>query len=253
MDAASLAGASAATCLSPNPARHGARISQSRGNSEAEPVRVGARVRIWLPLAICELAIRILPESRKSWGQAMEAELSYIHDDREGLGHAFGCLAAAARERACNFETRFAAGLWAIALVSVAFAVLHLYCASRGIQVLLGSPDGFLDGLRRTGSVDAELVANYHRAMPLVIACFAGLGLAHIATAYFLVCGELRLAFTAWCAALSAAALAVAIQLSVIWNADGLPSEFWALLFQALSISMLKLWSNGRHSMKGRT
>jgi hypothetical protein len=205
-----------------------------------------------LPFALCDLARRLLPPASRPWGDAMKAELSHIADRRHALDYAGGCLVAAAKARARDFDTRFAAGLWSVASVGAIFAYVHLACAARGIAVLRGARDGFLDALVRSGAADADLLLRYQSARPIVIACLLGLGLAHLAAAWFLVRRDLRRFLIAWSAALLAAILAVTIQLSVVWSADGLPSEFAALLVQAAMLAMLLLWSRGRHErMRG--
>lgn len=176
----------------------------------------------------------------------MRDELAYIEANRDAVAHGFGCLAAALRERTLDFETRFGAGLWATALVGAGFACFHIVCAARGVAVLRGARDGFLEALLNNGA-DAGLVARYAAARPVVIACLFGLGLAHLIAAWFLSHGQFRPFLVAWTAALLAAALAVSIQLSIVWTADGLPSEFVALLAQAIAVASLLLWSNGRH------
>jgi hypothetical protein len=50
----------------------------------------------------------------------------------------------------------------------------------------------------------------------------------------------------AWSAGVLFAAVAVAVQLSVVWSLDGLPSEFIALLVQMLGLPLLLLWSQSR-------
>lgn len=200
-----------------------------------------------LAVGLCELADRLLPARHKSWGGAMRAELPYIPKGEPALVYAGGCLVAALKTRARDFDSRFAAGLWTVALISAAFAVIHIRCAARGVSVMLGAHDGFLAALRDSGAADPELVANYHRAVPIVALCLFALGLAHLAAAWFLARAQLHRFLIAWCGALAIAALAVAIQLSVVWTVDGLPSEFFALLVQAIAIPLLLLWSNGRH------
>ena len=198
-------------------------------------------------LGLNGLAVLTLPRSRKRWGDALSAELGHITEDHATLFFAGGCLIAAIKERTSDFETRFAAGIWSVALATGVFAFIHVQCALRGMSVLLGGHDGFLDSLMRAGRADATLTASYHSAMPFVIVCVFSLGLAHFAAAYFLFRMELRRFLFAWCAALPIAMLAVVIQLSVIWTLDGLPSEFFALLVQMLALPALLLWSNGRH------
>lgn len=205
-----------------------------------------------LPLALCALARLVLPARRKLWGDAMRVELAHIDDPRSAMRHAGGCVVAAVRERAHDFDSRFAAGLWVVALASAAFALFHLACAARGVRVLLGGHDGFLEALIRSGA-DGQILASYTGARPLVIACFAGLGLAHLAAAFLLFRMELRRFLFAWSAALLIATVAVAVQLSIVWSADGLPSEYFALLVQATAVPLLLFWSNGRHHLRGKS
>lgn len=204
-----------------------------------------------LPVALCDLAARLLPARRRLWGDAMRAELAHIDDRRSAFAHAGGCLVAAVRERARDFDTRFTAGLWAVALASTAFALIHLACAARGMNVLLGGHDGFREALIR-GGADAQLLASYESARPVVVACIAGLGLAHLAAAFLLFRTEVGRFLVAWSVALLIATIAVVIQLSVIWSLDGLPSEYFALLIQAVAVPLLLFWSNGRHRPRGR-
>jgi hypothetical protein len=197
-------------------------------------------------IALCDLAGSVLPSECRQWRHAMRAELDHIADERDALEHAGGCVAAALGQRARDFDTRFTAGLWSAALVGAIFAAIHILCAARGIAVLRGAPDGFLDSLVR-GGADAGLIASYERARPIVIAGLLGLGLTHLAGMAFLVRRDLRRFAYAWCAAVLIAILAVAIQLSVVWSADTLPSEFVAPLLQSGLLLMLLHWSRGRH------
>lgn len=206
-----------------------------------------------LAYALCDLAILVLPRGRIVWGEAMKAELAYVGDGAAVLAHAGGCIVAATKERLLDFDARFAAGLWTLTLLSMSFAIFHIACASRGVDVMLGGRDGFLTALVRSGKATPELIASYHAAMPFVIACLFALGIAHLAGSYFLLRREWDRFLFAWCGALLAASAAVVVQLSVVWSSDGLPSEFIALLVQAIALPMLLLWSNGRHRPIRRT
>jgi hypothetical protein len=203
-----------------------------------------------LPLLLCDIAGRVLPARRKHWGEAMRVELAYMDDPRSAMRHAGGCVLAAVRERALDFDSRFAAGLWSVALASAAFAVFRLACAARGVGVLLGGHDDFREALVR-GGADARTLAGYEGARPVVIAGFVALGLAHLVAAFLLFRVDLRRFLLAWAATLLIATLAVAIQLSIVWSLDGLPSEYFALLVQAVAVPLLLFWSNGRHLPRG--
>lgn len=205
-----------------------------------------------LSIALCDIAILVLPRPRKNWGNAMKVEVLHVDETGAAVAYAGGCVMAAVKERALDFRTRFSAALGIVALISAAFGIFHILCAARGVEVLLGAPDGFLNALIRNGRADTYRVASYLTARPIVIACFFGLGLAHLAAACFILRMQLQRFIIAWCAALLIATAAVVIQLSIVWSLKGLPSEFCALLVQAVGLPALLLWSNGRHRHLGR-
>ncbi len=176
----------------------------------------------------------------------MLADLECVGDD-DAFAFAGGCLIAAVKERFCDFDTRFAAGLWAVAVVSGLFGVIHLLCAAHGVRVLLGAPDGMLESLRQSGNLSRSVVSRFESARPFVIACFVALGLLQVIAGWFLVRVRFWEFLFAWCVAVIIAVAAVAVQLSVIWTGDGVPSEFYAILVQAAAIPALLLWSDGRH------
>ena len=200
-----------------------------------------------LAIGLCAAACRVLPAARRPWADAMIAELPHADSDRAALAFAGGCLLAALRERSRDIDTRFARGLWSIAVVTALFAILRLACAARGIEVLLGARDGMHDALAARGAGPA-LIASYEAARPLVIGCFLALGCAQIAAAWFLSRGQFHRFLVAWCVALVVASTAVAIQLSIVWTLDGVPSEFHALLVQAVAVPALFAWLRRQQS-----
>lgn len=204
-------------------------------------------IRRRLARALCDIANRTLPYARRQWGQAMIADLASVDDDREACVFAVGCVIAAVKERFCDFDTRFAAGLWTVALVTGLFAMIHVVCAAHGVRVLLGAPDAMLESIRHSSGESGSVIARYESARPVVIGCFFVLGFLHAASGWFLARAEFGRFVLTWCGALMVAATAVAIQLSVIDTADGVPSEFYALLVQGTAIPALLIWSNGRH------
>ncbi len=191
-----------------------------------------------LPLLLCTIAARLLPASRRSWADGMIAELAHTEDDPAALRFALGCLRAAISERARDPDTQLMAGLWAIALVSAFYAVLRLACAARGMFVLFGGHDGLREVLMRQPE-PLTVIARYDAARPIVISCFLALGAAQLATAWFLSRRQIRWFATAWCIALLIAGIAVVIQLSITPNVAGVPSEFHALLLQAVTVPAL--------------
>lgn len=137
------------------------------------------------------------------------------------------------------------AGLWTIAVVTAFYAIVQLACAVRGVAVLFGAHDGMLDALLRHGA-PPPVIASYETARPVVVGCFLALGAAQLTTAWFLSRRQFRLFATAWCIALVVAGIAVAIQLSIIPNRAGVPSEFRALLMQAVAVPALLAWLHCR-------
>jgi len=198
-----------------------------------------------LPLILCNVAARLLPASRRSWADGMIAELSHADDARAALNFASGCLVAALRERARDADTHIMAMLWTIAMVTALYAVVQLVCAVRGVAVLFGARDGMMDALVRNGA-SPTIIASYETARPMVVGCFLALGTVQIATAWFLSRGQIRPFAIAWCIALLIASIAVAIQLSIIRNGAGVPSEFHALFMQAVAVPALLVWLRRR-------
>ncbi len=198
-----------------------------------------------LPRILCTVATHLLPASRRSWADGMIAELAYVDDDRAALRFACGCLLAAVRERARDADTHVIAGLWTIAVATAFYAVVQLACAVRGVAVLFGARDGMRDALLRHGA-PSTVIASYEAARPAVVGCFLALGIAQLATAWFLSRGQIRPFATAWCIALMIAGLAVAIQLSIIPASAGVPSEFHTLLMQAVAVPALLVWLHRR-------
>ncbi len=189
-------------------------------------------------------SLRVLPSSRREWGEAMSAELAYI-DDRAALVHAGHCVVAAFGERVRDFETRFSAALGLVAMATVVFALTQLECAMRGVQVLLGRSDGMLALLIDHGA-GPQRVALYQTTRPLVVTCFLLLGAIQLLGAWLLLRRRWRPFLVVWGAALAVAVCAVWLQLRVVWSLDGVPSEFNGVLVQAVCLSLILAWSNGR-------
>lgn len=202
--------------------------------------------------ALCGAASRLMPAVHRNWAEAMSVELAHADDDRAALAFAAGCLFAALRERVRDIDSRFAAGLWSIAIVTALFAVLRLECAVRGVAVLFGARDGMHEALSRQGT-SLAILQNYESARPLVVGCFLALGCLQLASAWFLSRGQLRRFLAASAAALLVAGSVVALQLSIVWTLDGVPSEFHALLLQAAALPALLAWFHRRHGRMGET
>lgn len=198
-----------------------------------------------LPLILCNVATYLLPANRRSWADGMIAELSHVDNDRAALNFAGGCLLAAMRERARDADTHILAALWTIAIATAFYAVVRLVCAAQGVAVLFGAHDGMRGALLRHGA-SSSVMASYEAARPIVIGCFLALGTVQLATAWFLSRGQIRPFATAWCIAVLIAGTAVVIQLSIIPNGAGVPSEFHALLMQAVAVPALLVWLHHR-------
>lgn len=173
----------------------------------------------------------------------MIVELSHAENDRAALRFASGCLLAALRERVHDADTHLRAGLWLIAIVTALYGIFRLACAAHGLAVLWGAQDGMRDAFVQQG-VASAVIARYDAARPIVVGCFAALGLALLTSAWFLSRRQFRPFVTAWSIALLIAGIAVALQLSIVWSADGVPSEFRALLVQAITVPALLVWSH---------
>ncbi len=175
----------------------------------------------------------------------MAAEMSQAEDDHAALAFAGGCLFAAASARVADVDTRFGAGIWAIAVATACLAMFQLACAAHGVAAILGGPDGMREALMQDGAAPAT-IARYDAARPLVVGCSVALGLTQLATAWFLSREQLRRFLAAWSIALVIAAVAVVTQLSILFNIDGVPSEFHGLLLQSAAVPALLAWYRHR-------
>ena len=155
------------------------------------------------------------------------------------------------RERTRDADTQIGAGRWAIAVITALYAVVRLACAAHGLAALSGAADGMRDALLMQGGGPA-LAARYDAARPIVVGLFLALGCAQLATAWFLSRGQIRRFLAAWSIALLAAGSAVAIQLSILRQIEGIPSEFHALLVQAVAVPALLAWSHTRRRRRPR-
>lgn len=175
----------------------------------------------------------------------MATELMHAEDEQAALVFAGGCLITAIRERVADVDTRFGAGMWVIAVATALIAIFRLICAARGVAVIQGAPDGMREALVQLGATPTT-TASYDAARPVVVSCFFALGMTQLATAWFLSRGEIRSFLIAWSIALLIAGVAVAIQLSIFWSIDGLPSEFHGLLLQAATVPTMLAWYHNR-------
>jgi hypothetical protein len=202
-----------------------------------------------LAIVACDLAGFALPPARARWHAAMVAEVACIRDDRDAMRFAAGCLVAGLRERIADDDSRFTAGLASLAVVSLLAALAHIGLAWRGAKLLVAGPDRFFALLQAANPDQPMSRAAFDAAMPVVAVCFLGLGIAHLCGGWLLLRRRLRHFAWAWGAGLVFAAIAVAVQLSVVWSLDGLPSEFTALLVQMLGLPALLVWSEARRTV----
>ncbi len=201
-----------------------------------------------IAIAACDVAGLALPPGRARWHAAMLAEVSCIGDDRDAMRFAAGCLVAGLRERIADADSRFTAGLVSLAVVSLVAAFAHIGLAWRGAELLVAGPDRFFALLQAANPDQPMSRAAFDAAMPVLASCFLGLGIAHLCGAWLLLRRRLRDFAWAWGGGLLFASVAVAVQLSVVWSLDGLPSEFAALLVQMLGLPALLLWSEARRT-----
>jgi hypothetical protein len=200
-----------------------------------------------LTSALADLTVYVLPASQKPWGAAMKEELRYIQRPGEALVYASGCIWAATLTRIRSFDTLFGGMLWLLAAATLVFASLQLSCAIRGLAALSGGPDGLYTAMISSHGQKSELVTKYESARPFIVFSFFVLAIGHLILAWLLIQGQVRRFAFVWLSTFVIATISVAIQLSILWDASSIPSEFHGLLVQGLALSLLLTWSDGRH------
>ncbi|MBW8880664.1 MAG: hypothetical protein JF615_04325 [Asticcacaulis sp.] len=137
---------------------------------------------------IIDLALRILPQHRQSWGKAMRHECLVISDRDEALTFAFGCLWAALQERIRVMDLIVRGGRLSVGLVTALYGGLFLSFALNGLtQPQLRNPH-----------------------VPWLISWQVAMGVTHIAAAICLILWKPK-AFGAACIAAAAAALPLVV------------------------------------------
>ncbi len=83
-----------------------------------------------LATALAQMAVMMAPAERRTWVDAMRAEVEYLPDEA-APSFAIGCLWAAMRERATTAAFAVQAARWFLVLSAVAWSALNLRLAGR--------------------------------------------------------------------------------------------------------------------------
>jgi hypothetical protein len=183
-------------------------------------------------------AIETLPLQRRTWGQAMRAELDHVGDGKEALLFALGCLVAAFAERIRSITGPEAARL-AFAAATLGLAAFHLNCAADGVRILAGGADPFHASLLRSGPAFRETAELWRAATPLLTLGFGALGLANLAASVSAALAKRAAFANAFAAALAIALLQAVNVLAVLGLTAGLQTFLAFIGLQAALSSLL--------------
>ncbi|EGF91308.1 hypothetical protein ABI_27230 [Asticcacaulis biprosthecium C19] len=115
-------------------------------------------------LIVIDLAARVLPGHRQSWGEAMRAEVRAIESAPDALAFAGGCLWAALCERITVMKAIVFTGRLLVGLVTALYGAMFLVMMVNGLTGQSAQP-----------------------VMPWVVVWVATMGLSHLAAAAGLV------------------------------------------------------------------
>ncbi len=118
-----------------------------------------------LAYAIMALADRCMSESRREWGQAMQAEFAAAIEDGHSLSFAIGCLWSALRQMPKEEEGRFVLTSYALALfIMIPMAAVQIGWAFFSLQDLFAEDKGLRASL--TPGQAMVVASAYQAAVP---------------------------------------------------------------------------------------
>ena len=195
-----------------------------------------------LALLLSRVARRAMPPGRDDWCAAIGAEIEHIEGHLAALTFSASCVRAALKERATHGPSIALAGLWSVALLTIALAIFQLGCAARGATIMLGAPDPYLQALLNGTPAERSIGSSYQAATPVLVACLAGLGLAQLVGAGFLTRRRWRLYVIASWLALATGVIMGVIIIGIGLSSPSLLLQFAALVLQAVVVPLLWHW-----------
>ncbi|ESQ90260.1 hypothetical protein [Asticcacaulis benevestitus] len=191
-----------------------------------------------LSAALTHLTLRLLPEHRRIWGEAMAQEARLIETEFEAIEFTLGCLWTATQERIKHMTNLVNIGRWSIGIVTALYGAFFLKCFGNFVAIALGSPDPYYNML--IAHHHAEVAADYLAWQPFTALFLFCMGISHLVAALFLIRWNVR-RFTLACLG----ATLPGIMLLTFGLTRGLPAlsvawPFFPLLL--LTCAALALW-----------
>lgn len=188
--------------------------------------------------AICGMALRCLPSTRRAWGRAMRAELDYIAAPDAALAFALGCLKVGVMQRLGDDRTLHLSGRAMVVIIGLICAAFHLGCAFSGVEVLRGArPDPIVTQLANSAAPSAA--AAYRAVRPMLILLIALLGIAHLIVVWCIWRGRLRAFLAAWLTGTSLAVALIGCILVFARSTSGIALQLAGLMAQAAAVLWL--------------
>ncbi len=189
-----------------------------------------------LALTLMDLAVRLLPDHRQGWGEAMRQELQAILAANEATEFAWGCLWAALKETVTHMNLFVTIGRWGVGAVTAAYGAFHLYGFANGLAMALGKPNPYYSMLVAHHHV--REAADYQAFFPLMLLYMLGMGLFNLTAAYFLIRWRAKpFLFACLGVAVVAGALTAYGMISAL-QSGGLGKTCWGWQFVPLAMLM---------------
>ena len=138
-----------------------------------------------LSAALTNLTLRLLPEHRRVWGEAMAQEVRLIETEHEAIDFVLGCLWAATQERIRHMTTLVNIGRWSAGIVTALYGAFFLRCFGKFVAIAMGQPDPYYNML--LANHHAEAAADYQAYLPFTALFLLCMGVSHIAAVLFLI------------------------------------------------------------------
>lgn len=191
-----------------------------------------------LSRAIMALAVCLLPQGRREWSAAMQAEFEAAAADGRPLPFAIGCFAAACRETVTREEGRLALTSYTLALcLMIPMAALQIGSAVFGLPYLYPGQGG-LAGAMLEGAEHERLIRGvYQAAVPTLALLLLLLGIGHLLIAWAM----LERDWTRF-RRMATLMLAAAVSLNIFMGVFFLDTTQALLQSAVLAIEMATVW-----------
>ena len=194
---------------------------------------------------VMALALNLLPQDRRDWGRAMQAEFDAVLLDGKPLGFALGCLWAGWRRLPFYAEGRIALASYMLALgLIVPIATFHLGCAVSAGRLMLSGHDHYFAMLSASGGSGRVAADSYRAAAPALTMLLLLLSFTHLLIAWAILEGRWRRISALWLVGAVIAVTIVGTIAMVAPSVRGSAIQLAALAIELVTVPLLALWQH---------